>query len=151
MAHLLSCRLLDEACTADDLATVTERAKACARKWEKIVRRTRQKKKKIGRFFLDISFQSSSAPCHSSPRSATITKSSAYIIFLRASVLLIFLLISSIIKMKNNGLRALPCLKPMFTWSSFGIPDPTTTLPLWSHTLLQPFLVLIMLLPSISE
>ena len=37
MAHLLSCRLLDEACMADDLATVTERAKACARKWEKIV------------------------------------------------------------------------------------------------------------------
>ena len=28
MAHLLSCRLLDEACTADDLATVTERTKA---------------------------------------------------------------------------------------------------------------------------
>ena len=26
MAHLLSCHLLDEACTADDLATVTERA-----------------------------------------------------------------------------------------------------------------------------
>ena len=24
---------IDEACTADDLATVTERAKACARKW----------------------------------------------------------------------------------------------------------------------
>ena len=37
MAHLLSCRLLDKACTADDLATVTERAKACARKWENIV------------------------------------------------------------------------------------------------------------------
>ena len=37
MAHLLSCRLLDEACTADDLATVTERAKVCARKWENIV------------------------------------------------------------------------------------------------------------------
>ena len=37
MAHLLSCRLLDEACTADDLATVTERAMACARKWETIV------------------------------------------------------------------------------------------------------------------
>ena len=41
MAHLLSCRLLDEACTADDLATVTERAatraKACTRKWGKIV------------------------------------------------------------------------------------------------------------------
>ena len=34
---LLSCRLLDEVCTADDLATVTERAKACARKWDKIV------------------------------------------------------------------------------------------------------------------
>ena len=29
-SHLLSCRLLDEACTADDLATVRERAKACA-------------------------------------------------------------------------------------------------------------------------
>ena len=37
MAHLLSCRLLDEACKADDLATGTERAKTCARKWEKIV------------------------------------------------------------------------------------------------------------------
>ena len=37
MAHLLSCRLLDEACMADDLATVTERAMACARKWETIV------------------------------------------------------------------------------------------------------------------
>ena len=35
MAHLLACRLLDEACTADDLATVTERAKACARKCDK--------------------------------------------------------------------------------------------------------------------
>ena len=44
MAHLLSCRLLDEACTADDLATVTERAKACTRKWEKIAWSTRQKK-----------------------------------------------------------------------------------------------------------
>ena len=37
MTHLLSCHLLDEACTADDLATMTERAKACARKWETIV------------------------------------------------------------------------------------------------------------------
>ena len=37
MAHLLSCRLLDEACPADDMTTVTERAKACARKWENIV------------------------------------------------------------------------------------------------------------------
>ena len=37
MAPLLPCRLLDEACTADDLVTVIERAKACARKWEKIV------------------------------------------------------------------------------------------------------------------
>ena len=37
MAHLLSCHLLDKACTADDLTTVTKRAKACARKWEKIV------------------------------------------------------------------------------------------------------------------
>ena len=45
MAHLLSCRLLDETCTADDQVTVTEPAKACARKWEKIVGRTRQKTK----------------------------------------------------------------------------------------------------------
>ena len=29
MAHLLCCRLLDEASTAEDLVTVTERAKAC--------------------------------------------------------------------------------------------------------------------------
>ena len=37
-AHYWACRLLHEACTADDdLATVTERAKECARKWEKIV------------------------------------------------------------------------------------------------------------------
>ena len=46
MAHTISCRLLDEACTADDLAAMAERAKACARKWEKIVWRTRKKKKK---------------------------------------------------------------------------------------------------------
>ena len=37
MAHHLSYRLLDEACTADDLATVTEQAMACARKWETFV------------------------------------------------------------------------------------------------------------------
>ena len=34
-----------ETCTSDDLANVIDRAKACAHKWEKIVRRTRQKKK----------------------------------------------------------------------------------------------------------
>ena len=61
MAHLLSCRLLDEACTADDMATVTVRAKACARKWEKIVWRTRKKKKK----------QSLSLTSSSTPRSYT--------------------------------------------------------------------------------
>ena len=80
--------------------------------------------------FLNMSFHSSSAPCHSSRCSATITRSSAYIIFLRASIVLIFLLISSITKMKSNGLRALLCFKPMFTWNSFDIPDPTTTLAL---------------------
>ena len=36
MAHLLSCCLLDEACTADEMVTVTERAMACARKWGKM-------------------------------------------------------------------------------------------------------------------
>ena len=45
MAHLISCRLLDEACTADDLATETD---AFASKWEKIVWRTRKKKKQYG-------------------------------------------------------------------------------------------------------
>ena len=40
MAHLLSCRLLVE-------ATVTERAMACDRKWEKMVWRTRKKKNSI--------------------------------------------------------------------------------------------------------
>ena len=34
-----------QACMADDLATVTERAMTCTRKWENIMRRTRQKKK----------------------------------------------------------------------------------------------------------
>ena len=42
----------------------------------------------------------------------------------------VLLLISYITKMKSNGLRALPCLKPMFTWNSFDIPNPTTTLAL---------------------
>ena len=43
MAHLLSCRLLHEACTADDLATVTERAKA----GENCVKDTTEKEVKI--------------------------------------------------------------------------------------------------------
>ena len=37
MAHLIACHLLHEAFTADGLATATERAKACARKWDEIV------------------------------------------------------------------------------------------------------------------
>ena len=40
MAHLLSCRLLDEACTADDLATVTERA--CPQVGENCVKDTKE-------------------------------------------------------------------------------------------------------------
>ena len=79
--------------------------------------------------FLNISFHSSSAPCISSRCSATITRSSAYILFFSTSVVLIFLLNSSNTKMKSNGLRARPCLKPMFTWNSFDISYPTTTLP----------------------
>ena len=36
IAYLLSCRLLDEACTADDLAMCSDRAAMeCTRKWEK--------------------------------------------------------------------------------------------------------------------
>ena len=42
MAHLLSCRLLDEACTADDLATVTERVKACPQMGEHCVKDTKE-------------------------------------------------------------------------------------------------------------
>ena len=47
IAHLLSCRLLDEACTADDLATVTQRAMACAPSGGKIVWRTRKKEDQV--------------------------------------------------------------------------------------------------------
>ena len=39
--------LLDEACRADDLATVTERAKTCARRWEKMIWSTWHKEKLI--------------------------------------------------------------------------------------------------------
>ena len=58
------------------------------------------------------SFHSSSAPCHSSWCSATITRSSAYMISLRAPVVLIFLLICSIIaqrpKLKKGSIKDLP-------------------------------------------
>ena len=47
MAHLLSRRLLDEACTADDLATVTERPKACARKWGKFCERHEKRRTEL--------------------------------------------------------------------------------------------------------
>ena len=49
MAHLLSCCLLDEACTADDLATVTERAKACPRNWEQLCEGHERRSKITGR------------------------------------------------------------------------------------------------------
>ena len=49
-------------------------------------------------------------PCNSPRCYATITRSSAYIIFFRASVVLIFLLISSITKMKSNRLKLEHCL-----------------------------------------
>ena len=39
---------MNEACTTDGLATVTERAKACARKWENIVWRTQMKNNSFG-------------------------------------------------------------------------------------------------------
>ena len=69
MAHLLSCRLLNEAYMADDLATVTERAKAG--KWEKIVWRTRKKKiaiLRMGQFALsfDIVLLNSDKQVHDS-------------------------------------------------------------------------------------
>ena len=44
MAHLLSCRLLDEHCSLEDLTIVTERAKACARMWQHLMWRTREKR-----------------------------------------------------------------------------------------------------------
>ena len=43
MVHLLWCRLLYEHSSSEDLITVTERAKACVRKWQHIVWRTREK------------------------------------------------------------------------------------------------------------
>ena len=51
MAHLLSCRLLDEACTADDQATVTERAMACARKWENCVKDTKEEEPRLNNIY----------------------------------------------------------------------------------------------------
>ena len=43
MAHLICCRLLDEPCSPEDLTIITERAKACARMCQHLVRRTREK------------------------------------------------------------------------------------------------------------
>ena len=49
---------------------------------------------------------------------AIMTRSSAYIIFLRISIVMIFLLNSSITVINSKRLRALPCLKPMLTGNS---------------------------------
>ena len=54
MAHLLSCRLLDEDCTADDLATVTDRAMACARKWGKRLTVSRLRKTWQNTLYADV-------------------------------------------------------------------------------------------------
>ena len=83
--------------------------------------------------FVNSKFHSFSAPWNSSRFSATITRSSAYIIIPRPSVVLICLLVSVITMMKSNGSSALPCLKQMFIWNSFIIPDPTHPL-VFSYT-----------------
>ena len=81
--------------------------------------------------FLNSSVHSSSAPCHSSRCSATTTRSSAYIIFLRASVVLIFLLISSITKDEQQwAMLSLPQIQ-IRLWTTRG------TAQLLSHVLLE--------------
>ena len=47
MAHLLSCRLLDEACTADDMASMTERAKASPQVGEKCVKDAKEEEDEL--------------------------------------------------------------------------------------------------------
>ena len=61
MAHLPSCRLLHEACTADDLATVTERAMACARKWDNTCVKDTKEEEELDLFQLLSHFSFSSA------------------------------------------------------------------------------------------
>ena len=57
MAHLLSCRLLDGACMADDLAMVSERAMACARKWEKLCEGHERRRRSPNLFLVDFCFK----------------------------------------------------------------------------------------------
>ena len=63
------------------------------------------------------------SPLLGNRRFATITKSSACMIFLGASVVLIFLRMSSLTKMNSNCISAHPCLKPTLTGNSPNIPD----------------------------
>ena len=70
---------------------------------------------------LKTSFHSSSDSFNSSLSSATIARSSAYRSFRLTSFIDTFLLISSITTMNSRGLRALPCLRPMFTLNCIGL------------------------------
>ena len=78
---------------------------------------------------LKASFHSSSDSFNSSLSSATMARSSAYGSFRLVSFIDTFLLISSINTMNNRGLRAIPCLRPMFTLNCSDIPAPIMTLP----------------------
>ena len=77
---------------------------------------------------LKASFHSSSDSFNSSLSSATMVRSSAYRSFRLMSFIDTFLLISSITTMNSRGLRALPCLRPMFTLNFSAIPAPMMTL-----------------------
>ena len=76
---------------------------------------------------LTTHFRSSNTSCSSCLLSAVMARSSAYIIFLRTPIVLIFLVINSITMIKRKGLRTLPCLKPLLIGNSSDYPDPTTT------------------------
>ena len=67
MAHLLCCRLLDEPCSHKDLITATERAKACARKWQHIVWRTQENNNNRTAFSGNRPSAPSTTPSHVSP------------------------------------------------------------------------------------
>ena len=77
---------------------------------------------------LKASFHSSSDSLYSSLSSATMARSSAYRSFRLVSFIDTFLRISSITTVNSRGLRALLCLRPMFTLNCSDIHAPMMTL-----------------------
>ena len=77
---------------------------------------------------LNSSLHCSIASCGSRLFSYTIARSSAYRSFPSWYFTVAFLLINSSTVMNGSGLRALPCLNPMFIPNSSDTPAPMTTI-----------------------